>query len=128
MLDMLGDSPETNELIERVFPTDAVTGRLVMIGPTTRENGLPNGVDEMENMASMWVGWVPVSEIPGVLAKLQSGNPERLAVYAVGKATLAEVAELKRTLGLAGAKLWGNWFRIWTPLTYIVKVLRGDAE
>lgn len=107
---------------------EITTGRLVIIGPTTRENGLPDEVCELSDTAAVWIGWVPMDQIAKTRAKLQRGNPEKLAIYAMANATLGEVSELKRIVGRNGHKRRGNWFTMWSPLAYLIQELRGNID
>lgn len=130
MLDTVGASEDFKSVhvdIDNVWQVNASLGKLVIIGPTTNENGTPMPVDKIPERMPLWVDWVKDGSIGERLKELQVGNPDRLTVYAIGAATLAEVTRLRELLTQAGCGAQGKWFRAWGPLVYVIEALRGPV-
>lgn len=50
-------------------------GRLVLIGPTSHEDGQPMEISELPANTPMFVGWCNSPEFGELLSGLQEGNP-----------------------------------------------------
>lgn len=98
-------------------------GRLVIIGATKNEDGSPMDVDAIPYTSPFFVGFARDGEVHELVDALQRGNPQRLTVYGMTRATFDEVQELKRVL--AADHIRGEWFSVWRPLIDVIRVLRG---
>ena len=78
---------------------------------------------EIPYTSAMYVEWVPEGGESALLASLQNGNPQTLAVYARASMAVSDVRRIKALL--EQDRIRGEWFSVWRPLIGLVEILSG---
>jgi hypothetical protein len=99
-------------------------GRLVLIGPTSHEDGQPIEISELPANTPMFIGWCDSPSFGELLSGLQEGNPHRLALYGTSAAERHEVYRLKRVL--RNDHIRGDWYRVSAPLIAVIELLQNS--
>lgn len=107
------------------LPSKSRAGNLVLIAPTDRVDGSAMPAEEIPHMSPMYVEWVPEGGESALLASLQNGNPQTLAIYARAPMAVSDVQRIKALL--EQDRIRDEWFSVWRPLIGLVEILSGTA-